>query len=183
MHVELSFVTSFYHFLFVASTFPRTSPRPASSGREKCCYRRRRFADVGRGPFVSLFLSMILFVGNSCVNFGFGSVCDLRCEKECCVFFSFFWFPLLTRFSWPAECGHGIEHVIRVQVSLSFFFWGGCFFPFCVVLRSCVGPCLFVCCAFCFVFLRFLRFFFSFWFCGCRRVLLSACVCFSVRAC
>jgi hypothetical protein len=53
------------------------------------------------------------------VNFGFGSVCDLRCEKECC----FFWFPLMTQFSWPAECGHGIEHVICVQVSLGFFFF------------------------------------------------------------
>lgn len=36
------------------------------------------------GVLFSLFLSTILFVGNSCVNFGFGSVCDLRCEKECC---------------------------------------------------------------------------------------------------
>lgn len=38
------------------------------------------------------------------------------------MFFVFFWFPLMTQFSWPVECGHGIEHVICLQVSLGFFF-------------------------------------------------------------
>lgn len=113
--------------------------------------------------FVSLFLSMILFVGNSCVNSGFGSACDLRREKECCfsvfcfVFFVFFRFPLVTQFSWPVECGHGIEHVICVQVSLGFFLF---FLVFCLFVSflcgsSFVGPCLFVSCAFCFVFCFF----------------------------
>ncbi len=130
--------------------------------------------------FVSLFLSMILFVGNSCVNSGFGSACDLRREKECCfsvfcfVFFVFFRFPLVTQFSWPVECGHGIEHVICVQVSLGFFLF---FFGF-----------LFVCFLFVWFFVRgtllvcFLRFLFRFLlflflFCGCRRLLLPAFVC------
>jgi hypothetical protein len=36
--------------------------------------------------------------------------------------FCFFWFPLMTQFSWPAECVHGIEHVVCVQVSIGFYF-------------------------------------------------------------
>lgn len=173
-----------YLFLLLHPHF--LEPRPASPGRKKVLLSPSSFCGSSwRAFFFSLFLSMILFVGNSCVNSGFGSACDLRCEKECCfsvfcfVFFVLFWFPLVTQFSWPVECGHRIEHVICVQVSLGFFFFWFfvCFFPFCVVLRSWGPACLFLALS-----VSFFAFFFCFAAVG-GFCCLPLSVCVSVRAC
>ncbi len=134
-----------------------------------CGSRRRAF-----------FLSFVSFYDFICWKFlceFWFWICVRSSLREGMLFFFVFWFPLVTQFSWPVECGHGIGHVICVQVSLGFFFWFFvCFFPFCVVLRSWDPACLFLALS-----VSFFAFFFL--FCGCRRLLLPACVCVSVRAC
>jgi hypothetical protein len=154
VHVELSFVTSFYLFLLLHPHF--LEPRPGLSWEKKVMLSPSSFCGSRwRRAFCFLCFFLRFYLLEIRVWILALDLCAIFVARRNAVFmfFVFFWFPLMTQFSWPVECGHGIEHVICLQVSLGFFFLVFCMFlSFCVVLLSCVGPCLFVSCAFCFVF-------------------------------